>query len=283
MADDDVPPSAEAGADSAEAPAGSAEHLPREIGTEALHALAHPLRVRMYDELSSRGPATASELARRFGESTGATSYHLRQLAKHGFIEEDPTRGTLRERYWRATPGNQRFASQQTLRTAAPATREAVRLVTSEWNRGRIERVEHWRATMHTWPMDWAEASLDLTGHTRLTATELAEFNAELRELVTRWADRVRDLEGDDRYDVELQIHAFPLEPPRAYHGGLTSEPLAPGYGPPAGPPDPFPPPRSPFPPPPPMPNQPPPPAPDQPPDPSPWPQHPHEPPKQLT
>src|SRR5687767_2926142 len=105
------------------------------VPTEALHALAHPLRVRMYDELSSRGPATASELARRFGESTGATSYHLRQLARHGFIEEDPTRGTLRERYWRAKPGKSRFATHHVMRSAPAATREAARLVTNEWNR----------------------------------------------------------------------------------------------------------------------------------------------------
>jgi DNA-binding MarR family transcriptional regulator len=211
----------------------------------------------MYDELCSRGPATASELARRFGESTGATSYHLRQLARHGFIEEDPTRGTLRERYWRATSGNQRLASQSTLRSAPPATREAARLVTSEWNRGRIERAEHWRATITTWPAEWADASLDLTGHLRLRAEELARLSAELQEVVGRWIDEHRDREDDDdAYDVELQVHTFPLEPPRSYEGGLTSEPAEPRHGPPAGPPTPLPPPsrfppRPPFPPPP--------------------------------
>jgi DNA-binding transcriptional ArsR family regulator len=233
-------------------PPGGDAGEPPAVATEALHALAHPLRVRMYDELSSRGPATASELARRFGESTGATSYHLRQLARHGFIEEDPTRGTLRERFWRAKPGSHRFATPEMMRTAPPATREAARLVTGEWNRGRTERVEYWRATMDTWPLAWAEASLDLTGHYRMTAPELAEFQAELREVVTRWADRVRDLEGDDRYDVELQIHAFPLDPPRGYEGGLTSAPDESRHTtptPPAAPAPPLPPPPSPFPP----------------------------------
>jgi DNA-binding transcriptional ArsR family regulator len=232
------------------AKADPAREQPHEIATEALHALAHPLRVRMFDELSSRGPATASELARRFGESTGATSYHLRQLARHGFIEEDPTRGTLRERYWRATPGKQRFASHSTLRTAPPATREAARLVTSEWNRGRYERAEHWRATLATWPAAWADASLDLTGHLRLKPEELAELTRELQEAVGRWIERVRDREDDEQYDVEVQIHAFPLEPPREYQGGLTSQPQDSPYTPPAGPPAPLPPPPSPFPPP---------------------------------
>ena len=63
-------------------------------------ALAHPLRLRMF-ELLAAGPATASQLARKVGESRGATSYHLRVLARTGAIEEDPDLGTKRERWWR--------------------------------------------------------------------------------------------------------------------------------------------------------------------------------------
>src|SRR5690349_15426854 len=48
------------------------------------------------------GPATATSLATRLGLNTGATSYHLRQLATHGFIVEDEERGNGRERWWRA-------------------------------------------------------------------------------------------------------------------------------------------------------------------------------------
>jgi DNA-binding transcriptional ArsR family regulator len=250
---------AEAAGEDAGEPGRPSGHV---VPTTALLALAHPLRVRMYDELSARGPATASELARRFGESTGATSYHLRQLARHGFIEEDPTRGTLRERYWRATPGNNRFATHEVLRTAPAATREAARLVTSEWNRSRFERLEHWRATADTWPIAWADATLDLTGHLRLRPEELASLTAELHAVVARWTDEVREREDDDLYDVEVQLHTFPLDPPRTYEGGLTSAPADPAHGPPAGPPAPLPPPPSPFPPRPPFPPPPPPPAP---------------------
>ncbi|MSW72103.1 MAG: helix-turn-helix domain-containing protein [Actinobacteria bacterium] len=53
--------------------------------------------------LRSDGPATATVLAGRLGLNTGATSYHLRQLAQHGFIEEDTERGNARDRWWRAT------------------------------------------------------------------------------------------------------------------------------------------------------------------------------------
>jgi hypothetical protein len=68
-----------------------------------LRGLAHPLRIRLRAELVEHGPATASQLAARVGQSSGATSYHLRQLAAYGFVADEPGRGTGRERYWRAT------------------------------------------------------------------------------------------------------------------------------------------------------------------------------------
>src|SRR5215211_4630810 len=69
---------------------------------EALRALAHPLRGRLLVALRLDGPATASMLARRYDESSGATSYHLRVLARYGFVEDDPGHDGGRERWWRA-------------------------------------------------------------------------------------------------------------------------------------------------------------------------------------
>src|SRR3954451_6918072 len=72
------------------------------LDTAGLRALAHPLRVRMLGRLRLYGPATPSQLARDLGESSGATSYHLRQLLAHGFVVEEPDRGTRRERWYRS-------------------------------------------------------------------------------------------------------------------------------------------------------------------------------------
>jgi len=95
-----------------EAPARAAS-LPMELDTAALKALSHPLRVRMYDLLADDGPATASQLAQDVGESSGTTSYHLRVLAEHGFIEEDVERGDRRDRWWRVRPGGYHLAAQR--------------------------------------------------------------------------------------------------------------------------------------------------------------------------
>ncbi len=68
-----------------------------------LKALAHPLRRGILAELR-RGPASATTLAGALGKNTGVTSYHLRELARHGFVEEDPALGRGKERWWRARP-----------------------------------------------------------------------------------------------------------------------------------------------------------------------------------
>ena len=80
-------------------------HSPASVRLDArsLRGLAHPLRVRLLGLLREHGPATASGLARAVGESSGVTSYHLRQLEAYGFVVDDDTpRESRRERWWRA-------------------------------------------------------------------------------------------------------------------------------------------------------------------------------------
>jgi DNA-binding transcriptional ArsR family regulator len=72
----------------------------RSLGAREVRALAHPLRLRMLESLHD-GPATASMLARELGESSGATSYHLRALAAAGLIVEDVERRKGRECWWK--------------------------------------------------------------------------------------------------------------------------------------------------------------------------------------
>lgn len=79
-----------------------------------LRALSHPVRLRMLALLRGEGPATATTLATRLDLRTGATSYHLRQLAQHGFIEEDAALGNARDRWWRAVHASTRTDFRET-------------------------------------------------------------------------------------------------------------------------------------------------------------------------
>src|SRR5215467_3907548 len=83
----------------------AAERLPMTpMSAAQLRALAHPLRLQLLQVLQAEGPATASQLGRRLGESSGATSYHLRALHRAGMVEEAEKRNG-RERWWQRTPG----------------------------------------------------------------------------------------------------------------------------------------------------------------------------------
>ena len=68
----------------------------------ALRAVAHPIRLKLVGLLRAHGPLTATKAAALLGESSGSTSFHLRQLAKYGLVEEAGG-GVGRERPWRAT------------------------------------------------------------------------------------------------------------------------------------------------------------------------------------
>jgi DNA-binding transcriptional ArsR family regulator len=68
---------------------------------KAIRALAHPLRLDLLDLLVATGPATAAQCGRILGASQASCSFHLRQLAKYGFVEDAGPGSDRRERQWR--------------------------------------------------------------------------------------------------------------------------------------------------------------------------------------
>lgn len=159
---------------------------------QVLKVVAHPLRVRLLGLLRAHGPATASELGREVGESSGSTSYHLRELAKYGFIEEDPERRDSRERRWRA---RHRYTSWDNLEmTATPEGLEAVRIMQLRQLEGLGRAVEAFEAG--EWPAELVEVS-GMSDHlVRLPAAAVREFSERVDELVRELADRYADDPG---------------------------------------------------------------------------------------
>lgn len=190
---------------------GERDQLPprRKIDATSLQGLAHPLRVQLCDELGLHGPATATQLGARLGESSGATSYHLRQLEKYGFVEEDPTRGSGRERWWRRVRGGISIAGSEL--KESEATRDATTLVLNEFNRGKQARIDQWRANYERWPKDWVDASSETSVRLRLRPSELQQLHNELHEVLDGWIERMNDRPDADLVDVELQTYAFPV------------------------------------------------------------------------
>jgi DNA-binding transcriptional ArsR family regulator len=169
-----------------------------------LKALSHPVRLRMLGLLRTEGAATSTTLATRLGLNTGATSYHLRQLAQHGFVVEDEALGNARERWWKA-------AHQATVTDAAvrdPAEQEvvdaylqSVAIVHTE----RLQRAVEERALL---PREWLEASTLSDWGLRLTASQARQLTDAISALVQGWDE---DETAEDAADFVVQVGAFPL------------------------------------------------------------------------
>ncbi|MET9248619.1 helix-turn-helix domain-containing protein [Nonomuraea sp. NPDC003709] len=171
-----------------------------------LKAVSHPLRVRLLGLLRLDGPATASELGRKAGESSGSTSYHLRELFKYGFIEEDDDRRDGRERRWRA---RHRYTSWDAGELSDTAEgREAVRIM-------HLRQAEFVGRVMEEfdldgWSRDWGDAA-GMSDHiVSLPPAGVREFNDRAGELL-------RDLAAKYAGDPEArQVHAWHGAVPRS-------------------------------------------------------------------
>lgn len=180
------------------------------LDARSLRGLAHPLRMQLLDALRFGGPATASGLAEKLGESSGATSYHLRQLAAHGFIEDAPERGKGRERWWKAVYQGLRF-DDSLLMDTDPDVRGAADMYLHEVATSQTRDVSTWLGSRHTWPEEW-NRSWDMSSATlRLTPALTRELAEEMHALLETYRDRATDEEDADTAQVRVHTSAFPL------------------------------------------------------------------------
>jgi DNA-binding transcriptional ArsR family regulator len=163
---------------------------------DSLKALAHPLRQQMFNRLNRFGPATSADLAGVFGADRGAASYHLRQLERYGFIEEDTERSAGRRRYWKAVPLDLRlpYASED------PEIVAAADAIGGQW-------MEQAQRELHAYLSDresfgeFGEAAMHSFSTNTLTAEELAQFSEEYVAFISRW----------HRYPAEATEGARPI------------------------------------------------------------------------
>jgi DNA-binding transcriptional ArsR family regulator len=175
-----------------------------------LKAVAHPLRVRMLALLRRHGPATATELAQRLDTETGSTSYHLRILAKHGFVAEAAAgpegRRHPRERRWEAVHRTTGWSNTQL--AATDAGREAAAMMRRRQVEVLIGDVERFEAEQDRLDAAWVEAAGIGDLQVRLTLAGIGElwdrFYAHLDEL------RARDNDDPAAAVVSVVVAGFP-------------------------------------------------------------------------
>lgn len=164
-----------------------ASHHHVHLTSEMVRALAHPLRMRLLGMLRVDGPATATKLAERCETNSGATSYHLRQLAEIGLIEEDPRPSSGRERWWKAAHGSMSW--RDTEHHDDPESKAAADWLMRSTHRTYGRWVDDWHDARSEWPIAWQDAvdQSDLSVH--LTPERLAELNRRVHELVNEYDD----------------------------------------------------------------------------------------------
>lgn len=200
--------------------ADSAAHEPdahgaRLLDAGALRALAHPLRVEMFDILSQFGPQTASSLAEMTGQSSGLTSYHLRALAKHDLIREVTDRGTARERWWERPRGGVSLTNPAAM--SSPAGVAATQIVMSEFLTRRHQQLMRYvtQSLSSAEALETAEAMIS-TATVRLTPEQRDDFAERVQAVIDECVKKYRDqnVEGAKAYSVRADI--FPLTEERS-------------------------------------------------------------------
>ncbi|WP_214105971.1 winged helix-turn-helix domain-containing protein [Acrocarpospora catenulata] len=173
--------------------------------------MAHPARLGILTRLQTEGPATATECAEVVGLSPSACSYHLRVLAKHGFVEDAPPRGDGRERVWRALQRGWGFQDPEDgeLTQDLLAAQEAViETVLGEAQR----RLSDYLAQSGRESSEWRAAAMLNHSVLLADADELREIGAKIAEVIEPYkvAFRDKDEAPTGARLVEIHLRLFP-------------------------------------------------------------------------
>ncbi|MFG1698819.1 ArsR/SmtB family transcription factor [Nonomuraea sp. NPDC049309] len=188
---------------------------------KAMRALAHPARLAILHQLGVEGSATATEVAEIAGITPSAASYHLRMLAKYGFVEDAPPRGDGRERVWRAADRRLAVGIEPEDR---PEVRTAKRHLIAVIRRSAQEEAERALQEVEKETPEWRDAVRFVRYRIRVDAHEMARLNEEIEKLIEPYVVRHRGVETapEGARVAEVQVNLFPVSPrPRP---GLPTE-----------------------------------------------------------
>jgi DNA-binding transcriptional ArsR family regulator len=197
----------------------------REItDARTLRALSHPVRLALIEQLTISGAMTATELGERIGETPTTCSFHLRQLAKYGFVEEAGG-GKGRARPWRMTSIGMSFGDSSG--NEDPEYDIASSTLALMFRERSFERYRRWMESKASYPRRWRNAAQNNEAVFYVTPEELEELNTEVTALLMskyfdRLADRSKRPPGS--VPVEILIMSWPLQLPGSEPSGGAEE-----------------------------------------------------------
>src|SRR5207302_10877371 len=134
---------------------------------KAMRALAHPLRWALLEALGHAGTLTATQASEALGESPANCAFHLRTLAKYGFVREAGG-GKGRERPWTRA---HRSISLDTKGQADYQAELAAHALSQAYGERMIERIRYAYGNT-SWPKGWGDAVISSDSVRFLTAAE---------------------------------------------------------------------------------------------------------------
>jgi hypothetical protein len=176
----------------------------------ALRAYAHPVRMALVGLLRTEGPLTATRAGELLGESSGTCSFHLRQLAKYGLVEEAGG-GTGREKPWRATTTSTDWDATG---DGTPESAAATGLLASVIAERYFEQLARWLEASPDEPQEWRQAALLGDRVLYVTPAELAELGDRVRGVLDEYFERLvrPELRPPGARQVSWLSIAFPNE-----------------------------------------------------------------------
>ncbi|WP_154674089.1 winged helix-turn-helix domain-containing protein [Nakamurella lactea] len=179
-----------------------------------IRALAHPVRIALLEALRREGTLTATEAGDLLDESPANCSFHLRTLAKYGYVEEAPG-GTGRQRPWRRASRGLSF----TLDNPQPEVTAAAEELDRQFRQRDEHERERWESSWRSYPKPWREASFSFRGVVYLTPDELREVNAAILAVIDGFEERTEDRSQRPAgaFPVSISAGGFPL--PLTKHG----------------------------------------------------------------
>jgi DNA-binding MarR family transcriptional regulator len=173
-----------------------------------MRALAHPARIAIWTHIAMRGPTTATECAEVAGLSPSACSYHLRTLARYGFIEEDrASAADGRERPWRA---RLLAFTMEDRPDTPPAGRLASRLLVENLREAAEEIRARYLDRKYEYPADWQAAAGEMFSVAHVTPEELQELRAKVLDLLEPYIRLEEAERSPGALPVRVMFDLFP-------------------------------------------------------------------------
>ena len=182
------------------------------LDARQIRVLAHPLRARLLGRLRLDGPATATRLAEALGTNTGATSYHLRQLADAGLVLEDEGAGRGRERWWRAAHDVSSW--QRTAYADDPDATAAADWLSSFQLTTFVDRAEAWQRAAPGESAAWRDAAGFSDYFLSLNPGQLDALLKEIDAVIERHRRSAADAPAPDARQVLIYLAGLPRVDP---------------------------------------------------------------------